>query len=64
MLSWPDVLDGGFAEQVRQLQYETFSEHFGNMSKTPQRWQHHLESSSFNPDFSPAAVDDRGEVVG
>ncbi|ORA40132.1 GNAT family N-acetyltransferase [Mycobacterium aquaticum] len=64
VLSWPEVIDGGFAEQVRQLQYDTFSEHFGNMSKTPQRWQHHLESRSFAPDFSIAAVDDGGEVVG
>ncbi|OBC16008.1 GNAT family acetyltransferase [Mycobacterium sp. 852013-50091_SCH5140682] len=64
VLSWPDVIDGGFAEQVRQLQYDTFSEHFGNMSKTPQRWQHHLESRAFTPDFSIAAVDDGGEVVG
>lgn len=64
VLSWPDVIDGGFAEQVRQLQYDTFSEHFGNMSKTPQRWHHHLESRSFTPDFSIAAVDDGGEVVG
>jgi ribosomal protein S18 acetylase RimI-like enzyme len=64
VLSWPEVIAGGFAEQVRQLQYDTFSEHFGNMSKTPQRWQHHLESRSFTPDFSIAAVDDRGVVVG
>lgn len=64
VLPWPDVIDGGLAEQVRQLQYDTFSEHFGNMSKTPQRWQHHLESRSFNPDFSLVAVDDGGEVVG
>ncbi|GAS86105.1 GNAT family N-acetyltransferase [Mycolicibacterium brisbanense] len=64
VLSWPEVIDGGFGEQVRQLQYDTFSEHFGNMSKTPQRWHHHLESRSFTPDFSIAAVDDDGEVVG
>jgi ribosomal protein S18 acetylase RimI-like enzyme len=64
VVSWPDVIDGGFGEQVRQLQYDTFSEHFGNMSKTPQRWQHHLESRSFTPDFSVAAVDDASVVVG
>lgn len=64
ILSWPEVISGGCAEQVRQLQFDTFSEHFGNMSKTPQRWEHHLRSRAFNPDFSIAAVDDAGVVVG
>jgi ribosomal protein S18 acetylase RimI-like enzyme len=64
ILSWPEVISGGFAEQVRQLQFDTFSEHFGNMSKTPQRWEHHLRSRAFNPDFSIAAVNDDGVVVG
>ncbi|WKG01560.1 N-acetyltransferase [Mycolicibacterium sp. HK-90] len=64
ILSWPEVISGGYAEQVRQLQFDTFSEHFGNMSKTPQRWEHHLRSRAFNPDFSIAAVDGRGVVVG
>ncbi|WP_454790958.1 GNAT family N-acetyltransferase [Mycolicibacterium lutetiense] len=64
ILSWPEVISGGLAEQVRQLQFDTFSEHFGNMSKTPQRWEHHLHSRVFNPDFSIAAVNDGGVVVG
>ncbi|MGV0814414.1 GNAT family N-acetyltransferase [Mycolicibacterium boenickei] len=64
VLSWPEVISGGYAEQVRQLQFDTFREHFGNMSKTPQRWEHHLHSRAFNPDFSIAAVDGAGVVVG
>lgn len=34
------------------------------MAKTPQRWEHHLASRAFTPDFSLAAVDDDGAVVG
>ncbi|UGU33472.1 GNAT family N-acetyltransferase [Mycolicibacterium smegmatis] len=64
VLSWPQVISGGFGEEVRRLQFDTFSEHFGNMSKTPQRWEHHLHSRAFTPDFSLAAVDRDGVVVG
>lgn len=64
ILSWPEVVAAGLTEQVRQVQFDTFREHFGNMSKTPQRWEHHLASRSFTPDFSLAAVDDDGVVVG
>ncbi|OMC39955.1 GNAT family acetyltransferase [Mycobacterium sp. GA-1841] len=64
ILPWTEVISGGYAEQVRQLQFDTFSEHFGNMSKTPQRWEHHLHSRAFTPDFSIAAVDDGDVVVG
>jgi ribosomal protein S18 acetylase RimI-like enzyme len=34
------------------------------MSKTPELWQDHIESRAFTPDFSLAAVDDDGDVVG
>ena len=54
----------GLLEQVRRLQYNTFLEHFGNMSKTPELWDHHLHSRLFTPDFSVAAVTDDEEVVG
>lgn len=64
VLSWPQVISGGLGEEVRRLQFDTFSEHFGNMSKTPQRWEHHLHSRAFTPDFSLAAVDRDGAVVG
>lgn len=64
ILSWPEVVAAGLTEQVRQVQFDTFREHFGNMSKTPQRWEHHLASRAFTPDFSLAAVDDDGAVVG
>jgi ribosomal protein S18 acetylase RimI-like enzyme len=64
VLSWPEVLDRGLAEQVRRLQYDTFDEHFGNMSKTPEAWEHHLHSRAFTPDFSLAAVDTADRVVG
>lgn len=64
VLSWPDVITRDLLEPVRQLQFDTFLEHFGNMSKTPELWRHHLHSRLFTPDFSIAAVDDAGEVVG
>lgn len=63
-LSWPEVIEQGLAEQVRRLQYDTFLEHFGNMSKTPEAFAHHIGSRSFTPDFSNAVVDDGGAVVG
>lgn len=56
VLWWPEVLSRGLGERVRRLQYDTFLEHFGNMSKTPDAWQQHIESRSFAPDFSLAAV--------
>jgi ribosomal protein S18 acetylase RimI-like enzyme len=64
VVGWAEVLDRGLGDQVRQLQYDTFLEHFGNMSKTPESWQHHIESRLFTPDFSLAAVDGGGDVVG
>lgn len=64
VLSWPEVIDRGLGEQVRRLQHATFLEHFGNMSKTPEAFAHHLHSRSFTPDFSVAAVDTSGDVVG
>lgn len=64
ILSWPQVVVEGLTEQIRQVQFDTFREHFGNMSKTPQRWEHHLASRAFTPDFSLAAIDDDGVVVG
>jgi len=64
LLSWPEVIERGLTEQVRSLQFDTFLEHFGNMSKTPEAFAHHIESRSFAPDFSSAVVDEVGEVVG
>jgi len=64
LLRWPEVLDRGLGEQVRQLQYDTFLEHFGNMSKTPELWRHHIESRLFTPDFSVTTVDGVGDVIG
>ena len=64
VISWPEVISRGLGEQVRLLQHSTFLEHFGNMSKSPQDWQHHLASRAFTPDFSIAALDAAGEVVG
>jgi ribosomal protein S18 acetylase RimI-like enzyme len=64
VLDWATVLDRGLGEQVRSVQYDTFLEHFGNMSKSPETFAHHIGSRSFTPDFSNAAVDDSGRVVG
>lgn len=63
VLSWAEVIERDLGEQVRRLQYDTFLEHFGNMSKTPETWQHHIHSRLFTPDFSIAAIE-HGEVVG
>jgi ribosomal protein S18 acetylase RimI-like enzyme len=64
VLSWPELIEQGLAEQVRRLQYDTFLEHFGNMSKSSEAFEHHIHSRSFTPDFSIAAIDESGEVVG
>lgn len=64
VIGWPEVETRGLGEQVRQLQHSTFLEHFGNMSKSPEGWAHHLASRAFTPDFSIAALDDGGDVVG
>jgi ribosomal protein S18 acetylase RimI-like enzyme len=64
LVQWPEIIERGLGEQVRQVQYDTFLEHFGNMSKTPELWHHHVESRSFTPDFSLAVVGQSGEVVG
>ncbi|TQR85469.1 GNAT family N-acetyltransferase [Mycobacterium hodleri] len=64
VFDWAEVLGRGLSEQVRRLQYDTFDEHFGNMSKTPEEWEHHLHSRAFTPDFSLAVVDDADHVVG
>jgi ribosomal protein S18 acetylase RimI-like enzyme len=64
ILRWPELETRGLLEQVRVLQYDTFLEHFGNMSKTPELWEHHLQSRLFTPDFSLAAVTGGGDVVG
>jgi ribosomal protein S18 acetylase RimI-like enzyme len=64
LVQWPEIIERGLGEQVRQVQYDTFLEHFGNMSKTPELWQHHIESRAFTPDFSLAAVNAAGDVVG
>jgi ribosomal protein S18 acetylase RimI-like enzyme len=63
VISWSEVNERDLGEQVRRLQYDTFLEHFGNMSKTPETWQHHIHSRLFTPDFSIAAIE-HDEVVG
>jgi ribosomal protein S18 acetylase RimI-like enzyme len=64
LVHWPEIIERGLGEQVRQVQYDTFLEHFGNMSKTPELWLRHIESRAFTPDFSLAAIDSSGDVVG
>ncbi|MEH3133433.1 MAG: GNAT family N-acetyltransferase [Mycolicibacterium neoaurum] len=64
LLSWAEVTERGLGEQVRQLQFETFREHFGNMSKTPEIFARHISSRSFTPDFSNAVVTGDDQVVG
>jgi ribosomal protein S18 acetylase RimI-like enzyme len=61
---WPEIVARGLGEQVRRLQYDTFLEHFGNMSKTPEAWRLHIESRAFAPDYSLTALDADGQVVG
>ncbi|MHA3020776.1 GNAT family N-acetyltransferase [Mycobacterium sp. BMJ-28] len=64
LLSWYEVVDRGLTEQVRRLQHDTFLEHFGNMSKTPEIFGHHIQSRAFTPDFSNAVINPDGDVVG
>ncbi|MCV7039777.1 GNAT family N-acetyltransferase [Mycolicibacterium moriokaense] len=64
VVGWPEIVERDLGEQVRQLQFDTFLEHFGNMSKTPELWAHHIQSRAFAPDFSVAAIDDHGDVIG
>jgi len=64
VVGWPEIIERDLGEQVRRLQFDTFLEHFGNMSKTPELWRHHIQSRSFTPDFSVAALDEKGEVIG
>lgn len=65
VLSWAEVVDRDLGESVRRVQFDTFAEHFGNMSKSPEAFRDHVQSRSFTPDFSLAAVDDEtDEVVG
>jgi ribosomal protein S18 acetylase RimI-like enzyme len=64
VLTWPELVERGLTEQVRRLQFDTFLEHFGNMSKSPEAFHHHVNSRTFTPDFSNAAVDESGAVVG
>ncbi|BBY30748.1 GNAT family N-acetyltransferase [Mycolicibacterium sediminis] len=65
VLSWAEVVDRGLGESVRRVQFDTFAEHFGNMSKSREAFHRHVHSRSFTPDFSLAAVDTAtGEVVG
>lgn len=68
VLRWPDVIDRGIGELVRRVQADTFREHFGNMAKTPEVWEHHLASRAFSPDFSFAVIAEDAvsapEVVG
>jgi ribosomal protein S18 acetylase RimI-like enzyme len=64
VIPWSEVISRHLGEQVRRLQYDTFLEHFGNMSKTPEVWQHHIQSRLFTPDFSVAAISGSGDVVG
>jgi ribosomal protein S18 acetylase RimI-like enzyme len=64
VVHWPEIIERGLGEQVRQVQYHTFLEHFGNMSKTPELWLHHIESRAFTPDFSLATIDSSGDIVG
>jgi ribosomal protein S18 acetylase RimI-like enzyme len=64
LVQWPEIVERDLGEQVRQVQFDTFLEHFGNMSKTPEQWRRHIESRLFTPDFSLAVVDDAGDAVG
>lgn len=58
ILTWEEVEADGLLDDVRRLQYRTFLEHWGNLSKDEEAWSHHLSSRVFAPDFSVAAVVD------
>lgn len=56
--SWDQVVSRGLTERVRQAQYETFLEHFGELSKDSKAWQQHLAGPVFEPDFSFAVFEE------
>ena len=65
LLPWADVLACGLSEAVRQLQYDTFREHFGNMSKTREDWPGFIGNPGFARDYSFALTrEGNSEVVG
>ncbi|NPD14864.1 GNAT family N-acetyltransferase [Xinfangfangia sp. D13-10-4-6] len=63
LLSWAEALESGLSEAVRQLQYTTFKEHFGNMSKTAADWPHYIGNPAFAPDFSFALIHEASGAV-
>lgn len=65
ILNWEQVVNGGRTEDVRKLQYLTFEEHWGHLSKSEADWEHFLTGPEFADEFSGAALDaDSGELVG
>lgn len=64
VLSWPALISRGLGEQVRLLHDATFLGHRGIASKAPAAFDHHIRNRAFTPDFSNAAVDGTGTVVG
>jgi ribosomal protein S18 acetylase RimI-like enzyme len=65
ILDWEQVVDSGRTEDVRKLQYLTFEEHWGHLSKSEADWEHFLGGLEFAAEFSGAALDAAsGELVG
>jgi ribosomal protein S18 acetylase RimI-like enzyme len=65
ILDWVQVVDSGRTEDVRRLQYLTFEEHWGHLSKSEADWEHFLGGPEFAAEFSGAALDaNSGELVG
>ncbi|MHC9044478.1 GNAT family N-acetyltransferase [Microbacterium saperdae] len=57
-IGWDEVFDLGLTEQVRHVQYVSFLEHFGGLSKSPSAWEHHLRGPVFAPELSVAVLAD------
>lgn len=56
VIGWEEVFDLGLSEQARHVQYVTFLEHFGGLSKSPSAWEQHLRGPVFAPELSVAVL--------
>jgi ribosomal protein S18 acetylase RimI-like enzyme len=64
VLNWPTVISRGLGERVWRLHHQTFPEPLYNPFASREAFDRHVRSRAFTPDFSGAAVDGSGEVLG
>jgi len=57
IVDWAEIERRQLGDEVRRLQFRTFAEHWGNLSKTAEEWDHHVTGPEFAPEFSAAVID-------